>query len=68
MARFNRNKWKERNVAHDRRHRWPVSINGIVMGAIELHGSTFVTYTIKGEPVGKFTSLTDARQALTQRS
>jgi hypothetical protein len=51
MGRFHRGRhqWHERNVAVDRRHRWPISINGVVVGAIELHGSAFVAYTIKGE-------------------
>ena len=66
MGRFHRGRrWVERNVAHDRRHRWPaVSTTGIVVGSVELQGSAFVAYNISGAPIGKFTSLTDARQAV----
>ena len=66
MSKFHRGRsqWQERNVVPDRRHRWPVSINGVVVGVVELHGLAFVAYTIKGELVGKYNSLSDARQAL----
>jgi hypothetical protein len=67
MRRFHRGRhqWEERNVAVDRRHRWPaLSTTGIVVGSVELIGTTFVAYNISGNPVGKFASLTDARQAL----
>jgi hypothetical protein len=48
-----------------RRHRWSaVSTTGIVVGSVELQGSAFVAYNSSGAPVGKFTSLTDARHAL----
>ena len=66
MGRFHRgrSKWQERNVVPDRRHRWPVSNNGVVVGAIEMQRLAFIAYTIKGERVGKFNSQSDARQAL----
>ena len=72
MGKFQRgrHRWKERNVAVEyKRHRWPVSVDGAVVGAIELHGSAFVAYSVKGELVGKYSSLSNARQALlSQRS
>jgi len=68
MGRFQRgrHRWKERNVVVEyKRHRWPaLSSTGIVVGSVELQGSTFIAYGISGAPIGKFTSLQDARQAL----
>ena len=70
MGRFHggRHRWEARNVAPDRRpHRWPaVSRNGIVVGAVELHGGRFVAVDISGATIGKFATLNDAREALAQ--
>jgi hypothetical protein len=67
MGKFHRgrSKWQERNVAHDKRHVWSVvSDNGIVVGTVELQRNGFVAYDISGAAIGKFNSLSDARQAL----
>jgi hypothetical protein len=64
-----RDRWKERRVAVDyKRHRWPISHNGVLIGSIELLGNAFVARTISGAAVGQFNSLTDARVALQGRS
>ena len=75
MGRFKRGRaqWKERRVAVDKRHRWPVvSRNGVVVGSVELDGSAgaYVALDISGRPLArKFATLFDARQAvLAQRS
>jgi len=41
-----------------------VSRNGIVVGAVELHGGRFVPVDISGEVVGNYATLHDAQQAL----
>src|SRR5262245_42207497 len=66
MGRFHRGRhqWKERNVAHDGRHRWPVSVNSVAIGAIELHGSAFVAYSVKDELANRCTRGIDADAAL----
>jgi len=62
------NTFRRRKAIPDKRHRWPISRNGIAFGFVELQEDTFVAVDINGALVGKFNSLTDARQALvTQR-
>jgi len=56
--------FRERNVVRDKRHRWPVvSPNGVIVGMIELQGRSFAAYSISGEAIGRFHSLSDAREA-----
>ena len=41
-----------------------MSPNGVIVGAVELQdGNTFVAYTISGQPIGRFHSLSEAREA-----
>jgi hypothetical protein len=58
------NTFRRRKVIPDKRHRWPVSSNGTAFGFVELQEDTFVALDFNGALIGKFNSLTDARQAI----
>jgi hypothetical protein len=57
------------NVIVDRRrHRWPITHNGAVLGFVKLQrGGEFVATDAKGEVVGRYPTPDAARKALLQR-
>jgi len=65
MSSHHPQRWKERNVAHDRDvHHWRITDGSVPVGRIELRHGMFVAIDVAGAVVGAFGTLHDARHAL----